>query len=84
MPRPWASTNNVYVSPEDHVWVFDRCEDKGCAGSSVAPISGTLSRRLGDENFGAGMFVFPHQVVPGRNGNVWVVAGEPRPAKVCR
>ena len=37
MPRPWASTNNVYVDPEDHVWVFDRCEDKSCAGSSVAP-----------------------------------------------
>jgi hypothetical protein len=27
------------------------------------------------KNFGAGMIVFPHQVVPGKNGNVWVVAG---------
>jgi hypothetical protein len=23
------------------------------------------------KNFAAGMFVFPHRVVPGRNGNVW-------------
>jgi hypothetical protein len=57
MPRPWASTTNVYVPPEDHVWVFDRCEDKGCAGSSVAPISGIVRRRLSDENFGAGLIV---------------------------
>ena len=27
------------------------------------------------KNFGTGMFVFPHQVAPGSNGNVWVVDG---------
>jgi hypothetical protein len=50
--RPRTTSN---VDPEDHVWVFDRCEDKGCAGSSLAPISATLRRRL----LGAGMFVAP-------------------------
>jgi len=75
MPRPWASSNNVYVDAEDHIWVFDRCEDKGCAGSSVAPIWELSADGKAMKNFGAGMFVFPHQVVPDRNGNVWVVDG---------
>lgn len=73
MPRPWASTNNVYVDAKDNVWVFDRCEDKGCAGSNVAPIWELSSDGKVLKNFGAGMFVFPHQVVHDRNGNVWVV-----------
>ncbi len=38
MSRPWAQTNNVFVDPKDNVWVFDRCQDGGCAGSTVAPI----------------------------------------------
>ena len=38
LPRPLAPTNNVYVDAKDNAWVFDRCEDKGCAASSVAPI----------------------------------------------
>ena len=75
MPRPWASSNNVYVDAEDHIWVFDRCEDKGCAGSSVAPIWELSADGKVMKNFGAGMFVFPHQAVPDRNGNVWVVDG---------
>ncbi len=73
MPRPWAMTNNVFVDAKDNVWVFDRCEDKGCAGSNVAPIWELSSDGKVLKNFGAGMFVFPHQVVHDRNGNVWVV-----------
>jgi hypothetical protein len=73
MPRPWARTNNVYVDPKDNVWVVDRCEDAGCAGSRVAPIWELSSDGKVMKNFGAGMFVFPHQVVPDRDGTVWVV-----------
>src|SRR5436190_682032 len=36
--RPWAPTNNVFVDAKDNVWVFDRCEDAGCAASKEAPI----------------------------------------------
>jgi streptogramin lyase len=81
LPRPWASTNNVYVDSKDNVWVFDRCEDKGCSASTVAPIWELSSSGNVMKNFGASMFVFPHQVVPGPDGNVWVVDGQARDGK---
>src|SRR5580700_6889236 len=62
MPRAWAPTNIVFVDVKDNVWVFDRCEDKGCPGSSVAPIWELSSDGNLMKNFGAGMFVFPHSV----------------------
>src|SRR5258706_9862891 len=76
-PRPWAATNNVFVDAKDNVWVFDRCEDKGCAGSSVAAIWELSSDGKVLKNFGAG-YVFPHAAVPDRNGNVWIVDGQAR------
>ena len=81
MPRPWAPTNNVFVDAKDNVWVFDRCEDKGCPGSSVAPIWELSPEGKVLKNFGAGMFVFPHQVVPDKDGNVFVVDGNIRDGK---
>jgi sugar lactone lactonase YvrE len=81
MPRPWAATNNVYVDAKDNIWVFDRCEDKGCSGSSVAPIWELSSDGHVMKNFGAGMFVFPHQVVPDNDGNVWVADGNAKDGK---
>jgi hypothetical protein len=81
MPRPWARTNNVYIDAKDNVWVVDRCEDAGCAGSSVAPIWELSSDGTVMKNFGAGMFVFPHQVVPDRDDSVWVVDGQAKDRK---
>src|ERR1700680_49314 len=81
MPRPWAATNNVYVDSKDNVWVFDRCEDKGCAGSSVSPIWELSPDGKVMKNFGGGMFVFARQVVPDRDGNVWVVDGRAEGSK---
>ena len=52
-PRPWAQTNNVFVDAKDNVWVFDRCEDRGCAGSSVAPIWELSPDGKVMKNFGA-------------------------------
>jgi hypothetical protein len=57
--RPRTTSN---VDPEDHVWVFDRCEDKGCAGSSLAPNLGNSPPAA----FGRRHVRCPHQVVPGR------------------
>ena len=80
MPRPWAATNNVFVDPKDNVWVFDRCGDSGCAGSNVAPIWQLSPDGKVMKNFGAG-FVFPHAVVPDKDGNVWVVDGNTKDGK---
>jgi hypothetical protein len=79
-PRPWAQTNNVYVDGRDNVWVFDRCQDGGCVGSTVAPIWELSPDGKVIKNFGAG-FVFPHAVVPDRDGNVWVVDGQAKDGK---
>ena len=81
LPRPWAATNNVFVDAHDNVWVFDRCEDTGCAGSSVSPIWEVSPGGKVLKNFGAGMFVFPHQVVSDRDGNVWVADGQAKDGK---
>src|SRR6202171_3305100 len=81
MPRPFAATNNVFVDAKDNIWVFDRCEDKGCSGASVAPIWELSPSGKVMKNFGAGMFVFPHQVVPDKAGNVWVVDGQAKDGK---
>src|ERR1700686_1024763 len=59
-PRSWAPTNNVFVDAKDNVWVFDRCEDKGCVGSIVAPIWELSPKGEVLKNFGAGMFIYPH------------------------
>ena len=80
-PRPLAATNNVYVDAKDNVWVFDRCEDQGCAGSKVAPIWEFSPDGKVIKNFGAGMFVFPHQVVASRDGSIWVVDGQAKDGK---
>ena len=79
-PRPWAQTNNVFVDPKDNVWVFDRCQDGGCAGSTVAPIWELSPSGKVMKNFGAG-YVFPHAVVPDRDGNIWIVDGQARDGK---
>ena len=82
MSRPWAQTNNVFVDPKDNVWVFDRCQDGGCAGSTVAPIWELSPDGKELKNFGGGgLFIFPHAVVPDKDGNVWVVDGQAKDGK---
>ena len=54
------------------IWVFERCGQNTCTGSSVAPLlkfdsSGNLVK-----SFGANMFVTPHGVHVDAENNVWV------------
>lgn len=77
-PRPWAQTNNVFVDAKDNVWVFDRCEDGGCAASKVAPIWQLSPDGKVVKNFGAGMFIYPHAIITDKDGNIWVVDGQPK------
>src|SRR6266545_5043890 len=79
-PRPWAQTNNVFVDPKDNVWVFDRCQDGGCAGSTVAPIWELSPDGKVMKNFGSG-YVFPHAVVTDKGGNIWIVDGQAKDGK---
>jgi sugar lactone lactonase YvrE len=79
--RPLAPTNNVYVDAKDNVWVFDRCGDRGCAGSDASPIWEIAPDGHVLKNFGARLFVFPHQVVADSDGNVWLVDNQPAEGK---
>ena len=76
-----GATNNVYVDAKDNVWVFDRCEDKRLRRIERGADLGTVARRQGDEEFRRRLFVFPHAVVPDKDGNVWVVDGQAKDGK---
>jgi hypothetical protein len=80
--RTWGSSAGVYVDPTGTgVWVAERCGANSCVGSDLAPIlrfdmSGRLLKA-----FGAGMFVFPHGIFVGQDGNVWVTDGQGKDGK---
>jgi DNA-binding beta-propeller fold protein YncE len=80
--RTWGSSAGVAIDPDGtSVWVAERCGANSCAGSSLPPIlkfdaSGKLVKAIG-----AGMFVFPHGIFVGRDGNVWVTDGQGKDGK---
>ena len=81
MPRAWAPTNNVFVDAKDNIWVMDRCGDKGCLTSANAPIWELSMDGKVLNNFGAGIFAFPHTVKPDAQGNIWAIDGDAREGK---
>ena len=72
-PRPWGPANAISVDSKNNLWVVDRCEDKGCGASNVAPVFELSPDGKTMKNFGAGLFVEPHQVAVDGEGNAWVV-----------
>src|SRR6202521_2331145 len=73
--RTMGSTSAVFVAPSGHLWVAERCGVNSCTGSDLAPVlefdpSGKLLK-----SFGAGMFLFPHGLTVGKDGNIWVTDG---------
>ena len=81
LDRPWGSTSALDVDREGNVWVFERCGENTCAGSTLAPVlefdsSGRLLR-----SFGAGLFVFPHAIHVDREGNIFVADADGKNGK---
>jgi len=79
--RKWGSTSAVDVDRDGNIWVFERCGDRNCAGSDLAPIfkfdrSGKVVKW-----FGAGMFVFPHGMHVDTDGNIWVTDADGKDGK---
>jgi sugar lactone lactonase YvrE len=75
--RTMGSTSSVFVAPNGHIWIADRCGVNSCEGSKLDPImefdaSGKLLK-----SFGAGMFVFPHCLVMDKDGALWICDGQP-------
>jgi sugar lactone lactonase YvrE len=71
-----GSTSAVFVAPNGHIWVAERCGANTCAGSDLAPVlefdaSGKLL-----SSFGAGMFQFPHGIWIEPDGSIWLTDGQ--------
>jgi sugar lactone lactonase YvrE len=66
-PRPWSPVNAVAVDPDNNLWAVDRCEADDCV-----PVIELGSDGKTRKNFGAGLFVEPHQAVIDKDGNLWV------------
>jgi hypothetical protein len=66
-PRPWSPLNAVAIDPQNNLWAVDRCETDGCVPVvELGPDGKTL------RNFGAGLFIEPHQAAIDKDGNLWV------------
>ena len=79
--RKWGSTSGVDVDRDGNIWVFERCGDRSCAGSNLAPIFKFDRSGKAMKWFGAGMFVFPHGMHVDKDGNVWVTDAEGKDGK---
>jgi DNA-binding beta-propeller fold protein YncE len=79
--RSWGGIGGLDIDSKGHIWVFERCGDDSCAGSTADPIlefdtSGKLLN-----SFGGGMFVFPHALVIDKNDNIWVTDADAKDGK---
>ena len=79
--RKWGSTSAVDVDRDGNIWVFERCGDRSCAESNLAPIFKFDRSGKAVKWFGAGMFVFPHGMHIDRDGNVWVTDADGKDGK---
>ena len=71
--RKFGQAIKVQVDHSDgkSIWVFDRCGDKECTDSTVAPIQKFDSSGAFQTAFGAGLFAVPHAFYVDHEGNVW-------------
>jgi streptogramin lyase len=79
--RKWGSTSAVDVDRDGNIWVFERCGDRSCAESNLAPIFKFDRSGKAVKWFGAGIFVFPHGMHVDRDGNVWVTDADGKDGK---
>jgi hypothetical protein len=79
--RSWGSTSAIDVDGSGNVWVFERCGDNSCAGSSLEPVLKFAASGRFVQGFGAGLFVFPHAIHVDREGNVFVADADGKDGK---
>jgi sugar lactone lactonase YvrE len=75
--RKVGSTAGITIDPDGtSIWIFERCGDQFCVGSSAAPIIKFDASGKAVKSLGAGMFVRPHGIHIDRQGNIWVTDGD--------
>ncbi len=75
-PRAFNPVNAVAVDSNNNLWAVDRCETDTCAPVIELSPDGKTVR-----NFGAGLFVEPHQAAIDKDGNLWVADATPKGMK---
>ena len=66
-----ASVIGIAEGPDRNIYVLTRCHRNSCEGRSEAPILKFDPEGRLLAAFGAGLFVFPHNLTIDRAGNVW-------------
>ena len=74
--RTWGSTSSVDLDRAGNIWVADRCGVNSCADKAEAPVMQFDSSGKLLKAWGSGMFIFPHDLVVDRDGNIWIVDGK--------
>ena len=72
--RKLGGISAIAVAPNGHIWVADRCTAGAgaCAGSDLNPVWEFDATGKVIQNFGAGLFVYPHGMWVDKEGFVWV------------
>lgn len=74
--REWGQTSAVDIAPDGtSIWVAERCGGSSCVGSDVDPVVEFDTNGNVLHHFGKGMFVWPHGIFVGKDGNVWITDG---------
>src|SRR5215218_3321521 len=58
--RAMGSSSAVFVAPNGHIWVAERCGVNSCADSTLPPVLEFDAAGKVLKSFGAAMFLFPH------------------------
>jgi DNA-binding beta-propeller fold protein YncE len=66
-----ASVIGIAEGPDRNIYVLTRCHRNSCEGRSEAPILKFDPEGKLLASFGAGLFVFPHNLTIDRGGHVW-------------
>ena len=66
-----ASVIGIAEGPDRNIYVLTRCNRNSCEGRAEAPILKFDPEGRLLASFGAGLFLFPHNLTIDRDGNVW-------------
>jgi NHL repeat len=58
------------------VWAFERCGNRYCTKSNLAPVLEFAPSGALEKSFGAGLFVFPHGLFVDKDDNIWTTDGD--------
>jgi sugar lactone lactonase YvrE len=66
-----AAVIGIAEGPDRNIYVLTRCHRNSCEGRSEAPILKFDPEGRLLASFGAGLFMFPHNLTIDRDGNIW-------------